>query len=237
MDYPMEEVMSMAKKWRETIDNWSDDYFTFELLNNKKATHDLASDNNKEKLNDYLMTRIKGAITSTFDHIIHRYEQLINDNDKINFLHGIFDTSEDLIKIFEGNKSDAVYDRFAINCMKELNWKLHNNFDDIHFVLLNKNRHIDDKMKLRFNISRSQLIHLLILLKDSNIIDNTHSDYAIATFATKFFISLNDHTKEHSTLLRVKDYIRDIRSYEQYSESAVKEIKTKILNSEIKFKE
>lgn len=236
-NHPLGECILLAKNWTETIDQWTDNHFTLEFLNKKIIAKDLSTDKSeKEKLHHYLIAQIKAVLDLSFDIVINQYIQLISDKDKIDYLKGIFDTSEDLIKMFGGSNSDTNYVQFAVTYMKELNWKFHNKFDDEYFVLLNKSITIEEKAKLKFNISRAQLVHLLILLKDSNIIDNAYTDYAIATFASKFFSYLNNEQKQ-SPLIRMEDYIGDIRHLDQYSEIAVNEIKEKIQQSKIIFKD
>lgn len=235
-NHPLRESILLAKNWYEKIGHWSDDYFAIKIHNDKKDKYDIAADSHgKEKLHNYLKASIKEIMDSDFNNITNHFELLISDEEKIEFLNGIFAKLEDLIKVFEENFANTDYGQYAVETLKRIDWHLHYKFDDEHFVILNKSIRIEDKAKLRFNINRTQLVHLLVLMKDSNIIDKAYSDYAIAIFASKFFSYLNDEHK-YSPLIRIENYIGDIRYSEQYSSVAEKEIKEKIHQSKIIFK-
>ena len=65
--------------------------------------------------------------------------------------------------------------------IQELHRKLHGKYDEELLRLVNKKDH-DSAGKLRFNINRSELLHLMLVLKDSDIIDKDTTDYALAHF-------------------------------------------------------
>jgi hypothetical protein len=110
---------------------------------------------------------------------------------------------------------------------------LHQKFDDDLYSLLDKNSTIEDKAKIKFNLNRTELTHFLLHLKDSNIINNSISDYALALLASKYFLCAQGEDKIPSQLKGIEKFIHEIRKNNQYSSDVHKTVKKKVSEGDI----
>lgn len=237
--HPLNYCSSLTENWSELLQQWEDEFnFAYPKSNPiGRGTNNPKIKSARLTIDKYIRTAIESVFKTSYSEVILQFKNVILDSEKIGFLEGIFSTSEKLIENFKNSNVKNEYSEFVQDLFVKLNKKLHDKYDNDLFILRKETENIPDKAKLRFNLSRAELIHFFILLKDSNIIDNSYTDYALATFISKSFMCFNQQEQKYTSLKRVKKYIRDIKSKEQFSESAVEKVKDKIKASKINFKE
>ena len=111
--------------------------------------------------------------------------------------------------------------------MSSVYTQIHKKFDDELLILKQLKRNPKDSEKLQFNISRTELTHLLLKLKDGDIISKDISDYALAVFSENNFLCVRDNTPR-VPMKGIQKYIAKIRSGEQLSVAAIESLKERL---------
>ena len=194
----------------------------------------------QEKWEAHLRSHIKEVFTSAYEHLITAFGNLTVSNKKIEFIEEAFEIIGELQDLSEEQSHEDEFRKLVKSQMSSLYTQIHRNFDEDLFIIKQLEREPKDSEKLQFNLTRTELTHFLLLLKDGDIISDNVSDYALAIFSEKNFVC----TRENSTqipLRSIEKYISKIRSGEQLSESATESLKEMInglkdtlLKSEIK---
>jgi len=237
-NHPLAGCFELVDNWPELFQQWQDEieFANKEFNNIKKSGDKIISKSPIPLINNFVKTSIKGIFRTSLTAVADQLKNIVPDSEKVKYLEGIIQTSEELNMRFNESNNMNEYKGSIQDGLAKLTYALHKKYDDQIFILKKRNEINDDKAKLKFNLNRSELVHLFVLLKDSNIIDSTYSDYAISKLLTDSFLYYNESEKKHAPLVRIKDFIRDIRIMEQYSKSTEEKVKGKIQDAKIIFK-
>ena len=181
----------------------------------------------QEKWEAHLRSYIKEVFTSTYEHLITAFGNLTVSNKKIEFIEEAFEIIGELQDLTEEQSQEDEFRKLVKSQMSSLYTQIHKKFDDELLILKQLKRNPKDSEKLQFNISRTELTHLLLMLKDGDIIRKDISDYALAVFSEKNFLCVRDNTLR-VPMKGIQKYIAKIRSGEQLSDVATESLKERI---------
>ncbi|MBN2828928.1 MAG: hypothetical protein JXR56_01255 [Candidatus Cloacimonetes bacterium] len=181
----------------------------------------------QEKWKAHFRSYILEVFTSTYEHLITVFGNLIISKKKIEFLEESYEIIEELQELTEKQQSKDEFIELVKSNMSSLYSKIHKKFDNDLVILKQPKRELKDTEKLQFNMTRTELTHFLLLLKDGDIIDKTISDYALAKFSENYFFCIRNNDPR-IPLKSIDKYIDKIRSEDQITETAITKIKERI---------
>ncbi len=224
---PLEGCFAVLREWDEVTTNWSDNYY---LEKEFSKDHLLTED-------QYFEKKINNLIHSAYKKTVSEYNNMVSDNEKIDFLNGIFKLSDKLVKDYS-TKLKAQSGKYAIEKTKELNRKLHYFYDSELYLLQVEKENISDSAKIKVDLNRTELVYLFMLLKDSDAFNANYKDYPIAKFISRSFLYFNKKKGKYTPMgmKSIKNFMDDIRSGEKHSPLAEERIKEIFKKSSINFK-
>ena len=161
------------------------------------------------------------------EHLITAFGNITVSNKKIEFIEEAFEIIGELQDLSEEQSHEDEFRKLVKSQMSSVYTQIHKKFDDELLILKQLKRNPKDSEKLQFNISRTELTHLLLKLKDGDIISKDISDYALAVFSENNFLCVRDNTPR-VPMKGIQKYIAKIRSGEQLSVAAIESLKERL---------
>ncbi len=217
----------LIKSYDSVFEFENDNFYGAYSAQNENREINLNDPAIKEKWEAHLRSYIKEVFTSTYEHLITAFGNLTVSNKKIEFIEEAFEIIGELQDLSEEQSDEDEFRILVKSQMSSIYTQIHKKFDDELLILKQLKRNPKDSEKLQFNISRTELTHLLLKLKDGDIISKDISDYALAVFSENNFLCVRDNTPR-VPMKGIQKYIAKIRSGEQLSDTATETLEERI---------
>ena len=217
----------MIKGFDSVFEFENDNFYGAYYAQNENREINLNDPSIQEKWEARFRSYIKEVFTSTYEHLTTAFGNLTVSNKKIEFIEEAFEIIGELQYLSEEQSDEDEFRKLVKSQMSSVYTQIHKKFDDELLILKQLKRNPKDSEKLQFNISRTELTHLLLKLKDGDIISKDISDYALAVFSENNFLCVRDNTPR-VPMKGIQKYIAKIRSGEQLSVAAIESLKERL---------
>ena len=231
----------LIKSYDSVFEFENDNFYGAYYTQNENREINLNDPAIQEKWEAHLRSYIKEVFTSTYEHLITAFGNISVSKKKIEFLEETFEIIEELQELSKEQPCEDEFTELVQAQMSSLYNQIHIKFD-VDLDILLQQKELKDTEKLQFNMTRTELTHFLLLLKDGDIIDKAVTDYALAKFSERYFFCIQNN-RPRIPLIEIEKYIGKIRSGEQQSDTAterikerIKSLKDTILKTKIKIK-
>lgn len=189
----------------------------------------------KKSEEEFVLPKIKESIFQTLYIVKTGYQKLLIDQEKENYIESVFEGIDRLLDDFKKETGFSKYVPVANEELQKLKWNLHHYFDNELIALKAKTKN-NKYGKIKMNLSKTEILHLFIMLRDMDYIDKNISNYALGKFLESSFLYFNSRKKDYMPLKKVAVEFGEIHSQASYSEDVLKKVNDKISSGKIKVK-
>jgi len=229
------DCIRLVNDYTDVYDYQQDNFYGLYIAQREGEEVDLKDPAIKAEWESYFQQFIKKVFSSTYENLNSAFQLIPSSKRKIEFIEEVFDALTNLLDCTNEFEEADGFKRLIKNQMQSLHNSIHATYDNKLIILQLEARDPLDSAKLKLKLTRTEVTHLFVLLKDIDIIDQSLSDYGLALFISKNFLCVG---KKESSLSKkkIEKYIGKIRSGEQFSDSSIRELKARITAGVIKLK-
>jgi len=227
--HPLEKIRKILKNFDKSISDYDYLYtgsIRIDALNTDGIDWNPPRNYKKSQVYiKFIKDNIRSEFISSESTIMAKYSRIISLEMKSQYAYGILEEIREIDRdIVASDKENLVYLNYAKIRLDELMNRMTSEFENELLFLENRLQRKNEKGKLRFNLKRTELLHLMIYMRDEGIISKDYKPYSLGLYIDNNFRYYNGRQKRFMDFVDSKKSIEKIDDQSQFSKAAVKSI-------------
>jgi hypothetical protein len=239
-EHPLSECYKIIENWETLCSQWEEEYKS-KYYPPEDEEEILLFLNPLEgiTLDHFLAANFKEMVLTAYRKVKLKYKIIVSKLDQLDFLSGIFDAVDSLFEQIDDNNVEKKIKSIILEEFNNLRNKLYETYNN---KLIELSLHLgkpSERARIRFNLSRAEIIYLFTALKEANIISMQVSDTVIDKLLSNYFAYLKSTEGEDDKYVPLKKGLKkamgNMRSDAQFSEETARRVKDILSKIRVKF--